>query len=607
VFVPVAFMGGITGQLYRQFALTLSVAVLLSALVALTLTPALCRMILRPRKPVRGPLGWLLRGFDAGFERLTRGYRSLLGLCVRRFALVLACLALLAALTGGLAKVLPTGFVPIEDQGGLYLMLTLPDGASMERTDRLARKAERDILAIPGVQDVLTFGGLNILTGTFSSNNLTLIAVLAPWDQRRTPDLILRGIFPRFQKLAASYPEARPFVAVPPPIPGLGTAGGFQFELQDKGGHTPQDLERVTRQFLADASARPEVQNLFSGLRTQVPRVHLELDRDKAKVLGVRVDQVFRTLQIYLGGLQVNDFNRFGKTYKVMIQADQPFRDSPDAIRNFYVRSDAGDMVPLGTLVRYGPGTGPDLVQRYNMFRTAEISGSNASSASTGQALEAMEGAARASLPQGFGFDWTGTAYQEKLAGGSQMVTLGMGLVFVFLFLAAQYESWAVPFGVILGLVLGIFGAFLALFSRMVIQKVPTFNDVYAQIGMVMLLGLAAKNAILIIEFAKDKHDRDGLGPAEAALEGARMRFRPILMTSLAFLLGVVPLVIASGAGASARRTMGTAVFGGMLSATALGVLVIPALYVAVERVVAALRPRAKAPAAPAAREEESP
>ncbi len=607
VFVPVAFMGGITGQLYRQFALTLSVAVLLSALVALTLTPALCRMILRPRKAVRGPLGWLLRGFDAGFERLTRGYRGLLGLCVRRFGLVLAFLALLAALTGGLAKVLPTGFVPIEDQGGLYLMLTLPDGASMERTDRLARKAERDILAIPGVQDVLTFGGLNILTGTFSSNNLTLIAVLAPWDQRRAPDLILRGIFPKFQKLAASYPEARPFVAVPPPIPGLGTAGGFQFELQDKGGHTPQDLERVTRQFLADASARPEVQNLFSGLRTQVPRVHLELDRDKAKVLGVRVDQVFRTLQIYLGGLQVNDFNRFGKTYKVMIQADQSFRDSPDAIRNFYVRSDAGDMVPLGTLVRYGPGTGPDLVQRYNMFRTAEISGSNASSASTGQALEAMEGAARASLPQGFGFDWTGTAYQEKLAGGSQMVTLGMGLVFVFLFLAAQYESWAVPFGVILGLVLGIFGAFLALFSRMVIQEVPTFNDVYAQIGMVMLLGLAAKNAILIIEFAKEKHERDGLGPAEAALEGARMRFRPILMTSLAFLLGVVPLVIASGAGASARRTMGTAVFGGMLSATALGVLVIPALYVAVERVVAALRPRAKVPAAPAAREEESP
>ena len=592
VFVPVAFMGGITGQLYRQFALTLSVAVLLSALVALTLTPALCRLILRPRQAARGPVGWLLAGFNRAFDVLARGYSRLVALLVRRLAIGLGVLALVTVLAGGLAKVLPTGFVPIEDQGVIYTAVTLPDGASMERTDALVRRAEADIRRIPAVESVLVFGGTNLITGSSSSNNATLIITLKPWEERKAPDQLLRALIPRIRKLLDGFPEAVSFVGVPPPIPGLGMAGGFTFELQDRGGGNPQALSALTRQFMAEAGQRGEVVGLYSGFRTNVPLLRLEVDRDKAKVLGVRVDDIFRGLQIYLGGLQVNDFNRFGKSYKVMIQAEQAYRATSDQIGAIHVRSGGGAMVPLGTLVKVVPGTGPDLIQRYNMFRTAEISGSNSQSASTGQALAAMEAAAKQALPAGYSFEWTGTAFQEKLAGSSQTLILGMGLLFMFLFLAAQYESWSIPFGVLLGLSIGVFGAFLALFLRLVIQRIPTVNDVYAQIGIVMLMGLAAKNAILIIEFAKLKHEEEGLPVRDAAIAGASLRFRPILMTSFAFILGVVPLVIASGAGAASRRTMGTAVFGGMIAATALGIFIIPVLYTTIELLIARLRSR---------------
>jgi HAE1 family hydrophobic/amphiphilic exporter-1/multidrug efflux pump len=590
VFVPVAFMGGITGQLYRQFALTLSVAVLLSALVALTLTPALCRLILRPRAEMHGPVGWFLRGFNRCFDRLARGYASLVSMLVRRLALGLAVLAIVTLGAGGLAKILPTGFVPVEDQGSIFAALTLPDGASMERTDALVQRAESDIKNIPGVESVMVFGGLNLITGASSSNNATLIVTLKPWEERKTPETMLRALIPRFRQLLDSYPEAVSFVGVPPPIPGLGMAGGFTFELQDRGGQNPQALDALTRQFMAEASQRKEVVGLYSGFRTNVPRVHLDVDREKAKTLGVRVDAVFKTLQIYLGGLQVNDFNRFGKSYKVMVQAEKEYRSSPEQIGRLHVRSESGDMIPLSTLVRISPSTGPDLIQRYNMFRTAEITGSNSQSSSTGQALAAMEDVARKTLPAGYSYEWTGTAFQEKLAGSSQTLILAMGLLFMFLFLAAQYESWSIPLGVMLGLSIGVFGAFLALFLRLVIQRIPTMNDVYAQIGIVMLMGLAAKNAILIIEFAKLKHEGEGLPVREAAIEGAKLRFRPILMTSFAFILGVVPLVIASGAGAASRRTMGTAVFGGMIAATTLGIFIIPVLYAAIELLLGKFR-----------------
>jgi HAE1 family hydrophobic/amphiphilic exporter-1/multidrug efflux pump len=589
VFVPVAFMGGITGQLYRQFALTLSVAVLLSALVALSLTPALCILILKPQQEMSGAVGAALRKFRQGVDSLTNGYSKIVSTLLHRLAIGLAVLLALSAGAAGMAKILPTGFVPFEDQGGIFCVITLPDGASLERTDALARRAEADIHKLPGVQNVLTFGGLNLITGTYSSNNATFIVVLKPWSERKTQETLLRSLVPRFRQLFNSYPEALSIVAVPPPIPGLGASGGFQFEVQDRGGHTPRELYDVSQTFLDQIAHRPEVVGTFSNFRTNVPQVRLDVDRDKAKLLGLRISDIFQALQIYLGGYQVNDFNLFGKTYKVMIQADRQYRASPEQILNLYARTANGTMVPLSAVAKIGKKTGPDVIQRYNMFRTAEIGGSNAMNYSTGQTIQALDSVARETLPAGYGFEWTGTAYQEKIAGSSQMLILLMGIGFVFLLLAAQYESWTIPFSVLLGLPLGIFGAFLALGFRLLVQHIPTVNDVYAQIGIVMLIGLAAKNAILIVEFARMKQEGQGVPIREAALAGARLRFRPILMTSAAFILGVLPLVTASGAGAAARRTMGTAVFGGMLAATLLGVFIIPVLYATVELAVASM------------------
>lgn len=590
VFVPVAFMGGITGQLYRQFALTLSVAVMLSALVALSLTPALCRLILEPHREMGGPIGSVVRGFRKTLDRVTGQYAGIVSLLVRRLAIGIVILVALSAAAGGIAKFLPTGFVPIEDQGAIFGVLTLPDGASLERTDALARRTEADFQKIPGVEHVLTFGGLNLISGTYSSNCVTFIVALKPWEERKTKETQLRDLVQRTRELFNSYPEALFIVAVPPPIPGLGVSGGFQFEIQDRGGHTLRDLYDVSQQFLDHLSSRPEVVNTYSNYRTGVPQVKLDVDRDKAKTLGIRIDSIFQTLQIYLGGYQVNDFNLFGKTYKVMLQADEQYRQNPDQILDLYARNDQGYMVPISTLATVEKNTGPDVIQRYNMFRTAEIGGSSALRFSTGQTIQTLEALAREILPAGYGYEWSGTAYQEKIAGGSQALILAMGIGFVFLFLAAQYESWTIPFGVLLGLPLGIFGAYAALMYRLLVQRVPTFNDVYAQIGIVMLMGLAAKNAILIVEFARTKHEQEGLPVREAATEAAQLRFRPILMTSSAFILGVLPLVTASGAGAAARRTMGTAVFGGMLAATVLGVFVIPVLYTAIALLVAKLR-----------------
>jgi len=581
VFVPVAFMGGITGQLYRQFALTLSVAVLLSALVALTLTPALCRLILRPRRQPRGPLGALLRGFDRAFGRAARGYEQLVALLLRFLPLGCAIVIAVSVAAGLVARRLPTGFVPDEDLGYFYAVLTLPDGASLERSEALARRAENDMRRLRGVEHVVTQGGFNQLSGAYTPNSVSFIVILKPWDLRRDAAVQSRAIVDRLQQILNAYPEALAVVTVPPPIPGLGTAGGLQFELQDRAGRTPQELQDAADELAQDASQRRQLVGIYSGFRTSVPQVRLDVDRDKAKTLGVPLSDVFDGLQVNLGGLQANDFNLFGRTYKVMLQAESPYRATPDQIRDIHVRTGDGEMVPVSTLASVRSQTGPDVIQHYDMFRSAEINGTNAPGVSSGQAIAAMEECARKVLPPGFGFEWSGTAFQEKAAGGSQALILLMGLVFVFLFLAAQYESWTIPFGVLLGLPLGIFGALAAVAARGLV------NNVYAQIGIVMLMGLAAKNAILIVAYAKAKHEREDLVVREAALEGARLRFRPILMTSLAFILGVVPLALATGAGAASRRTMGTAVFGGMAAATALGIFVVPVLYSVVELLVA--------------------
>lgn len=579
VFVPVSFMGGIVGQLYKQFAITLSISVLLSALVALTLTPALCVMLLRPRKPMRGPIGMFLKGFNYVFERVTGGYLSCVGFLLRRVVIALIALIGLWYGAGAMLQKLPGGFVPDEDQGYFFIAFSLPDGASMERTDALMRRAEADLKEVHGIGEVLTMGGLNLLTNAYTSNNATIIAMLKPWEERHTEEEQIKNIMMNVRKRFAAYPEAVSIVFTPPPIPGLGSAGGFQYELQDKGGKTPRELDDVARKFLQTASQRPEVASLFTGFRTTIPQVKLDIDRDKARTLDIPINQVFQGLQIYLGGLQVNDFNLFGRTYKVMVQAEQDFRRTPDNIRDIYLRTGDGSMVPMSTLSTVEMVTGPDILQRFNMFRTAEISGANAAGYSSGDALKAMEEVSAAELPQGYGFQWSGVAFQEKLAGGSQGLIFGMALIFVFLVLAAQYESWAVPFSVLFGLPIGVFGAFLLVAWRGFI------NDVYVQIGIVTLMGLAAKNAILIVEFAKEKYERAGMGLAEAAMEGAKLRFRPIMMTAFAFILGVIPLVKAHGAGANARASIGTAVFGGMLMASIIGILFVPMLYVVVQRV----------------------
>jgi hydrophobe/amphiphile efflux-1 (HAE1) family protein len=576
VFVPVSFMGGIVGQLYRQFAITISVSVILSVIVALTLTPALCQMMLRPRKEIRGPVGRFLRWFNRGFNKVTNAYLGGVGFFLRRSIIGVACLAGLWISAGSLMMSLPTGFVPNEDQGYFFSVFNLPDGASMERTDQLMKRAEADLKSVPGVQEVLTMGGLNLLTNAYTSNNASIITMLKPWEERKEKEEQLAEILAAATRKFRAYPEAVTLVFPPPPINGLGNASGFVFELQDRVGRTPEDLSAAKEKIMQAMAQRQELTGIYSGYSTSIPQIKLDIDRDKARTLNVPVNNVFQGLQIYLGGLQVNDFNLFGRTYKVMIQAEEDFRRTPESINDIYVRSTDNAMVPMSTVGRISMMTGPDILQRYNMFRTAEINGANGPGISTGQALEIMEDLAAKELTQGFGFEWTSIAYQEKEAGGSQGPIFAMAMVFVFLVLAAQYESWAVPFSVLLGLPIGVCGAFLGA------TLAGIENNVYVQIGIVTLMGLAAKNAILIVEFAKENHEK-GMSLVTAATEGARLRFRPIMMTALAFILGVVPLVIASGAGAAARFSIGIAVFAGMIFASTVGLFFIPMLYVLIQ------------------------
>lgn len=577
VFIPVAFLGGITGQLYKQFAITLSVSVMLSVLVALTLTPALCAMLLRPRKRMGGPLGALVRGFNKYFDKLTGGYMVGVRFLLRRTVIAVAALGGLWFGAGTFARLLPAGFVPTEDQGYLFVVLQLPDGSSLERSEQLAVRAQKDISAIPGVGEVLTLGGLNLLTGAYTSNNASMILVLKDWGERESEDQKMPAILAKARRIAMSYPEAIGLAFIPPPIPGLGNAGGFQFELQDRGGATPQQLEQAARAFIQKAAQMKEINQPFTSYSTNVPQVKLDVDRDKVRTLGIPINNVFQSLQIYLGGLQVNDFNLFGRTYKVMVQAEPEYRATPENIRDIFIRSSDGAMVPMSTLGTISMTNGPDVLQRYNMFRTAEISGANAPGFSTGQALIAMEELAAKELPSGYGFEWTNMAYQERKASGSTAAIFAMALIFVFLVLAAQYESWAVPLSVMFGLPIGVLGAFMFVWVRGFV------NDVFVQIGIVALMGLAAKNAILIVEFAKEYHEKKGYSLFDAAVEGAKLRFRPIMMTALAFILGVVPLYVAKGAGSAARSAIGTSVLGGMVIATVVGLFFIPMLYVVVQ------------------------
>ncbi|MDQ1472153.1 MAG: hypothetical protein QOJ99_3633, partial [Bryobacterales bacterium] len=578
VFIPVAFLGGISGQIYRQFALTIAASVLISAFSALSLSPALSAMLLRPRSNSKGLLGRAFGGFNMAFDWTTRRYLGGVRTLVRRSALALAGLLVFFVLAGVLFKTLPGGFLPDEDQGVFFTAVRLPDGASLERTRLVTNKVEDILRNTPGVQDVTTFGGLDILTSTNNSNVATVIATLKPWEDRKAKEQQFAAILGGAQGKFFGIPEGIVFGFGLPPILGLGTSGGFEFMLEDRSGGTDiHQLAVVADQVIAETQKRPEFAQVVGIFRDTVPQYNVKLDTDKAQTLGVPVTDVYNSLQTFLGGLYVNDFNRFGRTWQVLLQGEQEYRDTPEDIRRFYVRTGGGDMVPLSTLVQITPMTGPEVVYHYNRFRTSKLIGQNAPGFSSGQAAAAMEDVARKVMPAGFSFEWTGTVYQEKLTQGKEGFIFGFAAVLVFLFLAALYESWSIPFAVILAVPLGLFGALAGNWLR----SYP--YDIYTQIGIVTLMGLAAKNAILIVEFAKLKRE-EGMGIQEAAMEAANLRLRPILMTSFAFLLGVAPLLFATGAGAASRRSLGTAVFSGMVAATVLAVFIVPVLFVVIDR-----------------------
>ena len=575
VFVPVAFIPGVAGRLYNQFALTVAISVGISAFNSLTLSPALSAVFLRhrPHQPFV-----LFRWFNAGFERLQNGYSRLVASFIRWRWALLGLFAVGLVGTYGLWTRLPSTFLPVEDQGYFFVVIQGPDGAALERTDAVAKQVRDVLQKEPGVEIVGSISGLNFLTNAAQSNSAVEFAILKPWDERPPEQNASRIVASVRPKLLA-LPGAIALSFDPPSIPGLGTTGGFEFEVEDLTGRGSVALNEATQAVLKEARKQPELntQQLFTSFSTSTPQFTYALDRNKAKLLGLTLPDVFNTLQIYLGSLYVNDFNLFGRTFRVTMQADKAARADASDLSRLYVRNARGGMVPLSTLGTLNPIIGPETVPHYNNYGSALINGGPAPGYSSGQAVEAMQRAAAAALPRDFAFEWTGITFQELKAGSVASLIFGLALVFVFLILAAQYESWSMPFMVLLAVPLALFGALLALFVR------GMQIDVYSQIGFVMLIGLAAKNAILIVEFAKRLRE-EGWGIVEAAMEAGRLRLRPILMTAFAFILGVVPLMIATGAGAASRQSIGTTVFGGMLAATFLTLIFVPIFYATIER-----------------------
>jgi len=575
VFLPVAFLSGIQGRLNRQFAVTIAISVLISAFNALSLSPALAALLLRPRKESHGPLARFFGLFNRLFDRGQRTYVSVSAMLVRRTVLAGVLLLAFAVAAGGLGRRLPSSFVPDEDMGYFYLNVQLPDAASLQRTDDVCRKIEAILRDTKGVRYYNTVAGFSLLSFVSASYNGFFFVSLDPWDERGKLDArtLIDGLNKRFR---TEIPEATVFGFPPPAIPGLGASGGFSLWLQDRSGSTPAFLNENLQKFLEAARKRPELQTVNSSFRAAVPQVFVDVDRDKALKQGVAVADVYQSLQTFLGGTFVNQFNRFGRQWRVFMQADASDRVNPEDIGGFFVRNNDGKMVPLSAVTTIRHSSGPEYTQRFNLYRAAQVTGSAAPGYSSGQAMEALEEVGREVLPREIGFDWADLSYQERKAAGTTGPIFALSLVFVFLILAALYESWSLPMSVLLSVPVAVLGGFLGLFLR-------RFDfDVYGQIGLIVLIGLAAKNAILIVEFARTEYEKSH-DLAGAALRGARLRLRPILMTSFAFILGCVPLWMASGAGAASRRILGTVVVAGMLSATCLAIFLIPVLFVVVE------------------------
>ncbi len=574
VFVPVAFLGGITGELYKQFAITIALSVAISGVVALTLSPALCALLLQSS---HGPQSAFWRVFNRSFEWVQTRYVGTVALLQKRTVLSLVMFGMLLGLTFGLFKTIPGSFLPEEDQGYFITMIQLPDGASKERTDAVVEKVERFFLANPAVHSTDALVGQNFIFNTRGANQATMFVPLHHWDDRtHAQEHVMALIGTAFQEFAR-IPEALILAFNAPSIRGLGTTGGFSLQVQDPSGGDFQKFAAATQNFVAKANEHPVIGNAGTGFRVSAPRLFIQVDRDHAKALGVPISEIFDTLQAYFGNLYINDFVKFGRVYRVQTEALPEYRSGPDDISKIYVRATnslGSRMIPLDTVVSTEFNSGPDPVTHFNGFNTALVLGGAAPGYSSGQALEALKHIANETLiPQGYDIDWSGMSFQEQKSGDDSFFAFAFGVLMVFLVLAALYESWTIPFAVILAVPFGIFGALTAVWLR------GMTNDIYFQIGLVTLIALAAKNAILIVEFANQRYSA-GMSLTEGALEAAKLRFRPIIMTSMAFILGVVPLVLSTGAGAASRQSIGTGVFGGMLAATFLAILFVPLFFV---------------------------
>ncbi len=599
VFIPTAFIPGITGRLYQQFAVTIAISVILSAFNALSLSPALAALLLKPRTPSRGLLSRFFGWFNRMFGRATNAYVRISGAILRKSAFAVILLAGFAVVGFWVGGKLPSSFVPDEDQGYFYLNIQLPNAASLQRTEEVAAKVQQIAAGIPGIEHVTSVTGFSLLSLVRTSYNAFAFISMKEWGDRKTREQQFQSIKARLNTELSKLPESVAFGFSPPAIPGVGTSGGVTFILEDRAGNDISFLSDNLNRFATEARKRPEIGSLTTTFLPSVPQQFIVVDRDKVIKQGVPINDVYRTVQAFMGGLFINYFNRFGRQWQVYIEAEGDYRTKSENVGQFYVRNTAGEMVPLSALTRFESRAGPEFTMRFNEYRSAQLNVAASPGFSTNQAMQALEDVFKQTMPSGMGFDYSGMSFQEKKAqeGISSSVIFGFSLLFVFLILAALYESWTLPFSVLLTTPVAVFGAFGVLWLRRTLlayfappYMVQIENDVYSQIGLVMLIGLSAKNAILIVEFAKDEFEK-GRPLAEAALEGARLRLRPILMTSFAFILGCVPLWIASGAGAVSRQIMGTTVIGGMLAASLIGIFLVPAVFYLVEKLSGALRP----------------